>query len=282
MASVLTVTYARFVYLLFTFLLRSTYKPPPPEITSFQKNKHTKMRKLAKPANKLFNVITSVINRKTRYDYTMPVNYQGCKLLIRPFIFSEIVMVSGLWEVYVRAILDKELGESDIVVDVGANIGVYAIPIAKRVSKVIAFEPHPKTSEMLEKSIKLNKLHNIILVKKAVGDSRKKVSYGLSVIPMNSGVTTPHKIESIIETESVDLDTVLASENRINWLLIDVEGFEVNVLMGARTILRKYSPKIIIEADHINFEKVNEILKNEGYSITHLYHIYYYAIKQLA
>jgi len=75
-------------------------------------------------------------------------------------------MVSGLWEIYVKSVLYKEVKNDDTIVDVGANIGVYAIPLAKRVSKVIAVEPHPKTSEMLEKSIELNQLPNIVLIKK--------------------------------------------------------------------------------------------------------------------
>jgi hypothetical protein len=66
------------------------------------------------------------------------------------------------------------------------------------------------------------------------------------------------------------LDTALALENRVAWLIIDVEGYEVNVLNAARSILQKYSPKIIIEAHHV--DKVKEILKSERYRIP-LFHI---------
>jgi hypothetical protein len=132
------------------------------------------MVKLSKLAVKVFDILVMIIGNKTKYCYVMPVDYEGCKILIRPFIFSEIVMVSGLWEIYVKSILDKNVKNDDVIVDVGANIGVYAIPLAKRVKKVIAFEPHPKTSEMLEKSIELNQLHNIVLVKKMIGESKKK------------------------------------------------------------------------------------------------------------
>jgi hypothetical protein len=98
---------------------------------------------------------------------------------------------------------------------------------------------------------------------------------------MESGITTTNgkDLHSTIEIETIDLDTALIMENKIDWLLIDVEGFEVNVLNGAINILRKYSPKIIIEVFHHNIDKVNEILRNEGYSITHLFDIYYYAVK---
>ena len=271
--------YAKLIYLLFIFLLKHTYKQP--ETRSFSADKHKKMVRLSKLAMKVFDLLVRVIGKKNKYCYTVPVDYEECKILIRPFIFSEIVMVSGLWEIYVKSILDKKVKNDDVIVDVGANIGVYAIPLAKRVKKVIAFEPHPKTSEMLEKSIELNHLHNIVLVKKTIGDSKKKVLYNLSDIPMESGIITTinRDLNSTIESESIDLDTALIMENKIDWLLIDVEGFEVNVLNGAINILRKYSPKIIIEVFHHNIDKVNEILRNEGYSITHLFDIYYYAVK---
>lgn len=272
--------YAKLIYLLFTFLLKYIYKQPE-TTTSFSTDKHKQMVKLSKTAVKVFDLLVRVIGKKTKYCYIMSVDYEGCKLLIRPFIFSEIVMVSGLWEIYVKSILDKEVKNNDIIVDVGANIGVYAIPLAKRVNKVIAFEPHPKTSEMLEKSIELNHLHNIALVKKIIGDSKKKVLYGISAVPMESGITTTSNkgLDSTIELESIDLDTALIMENKIDWLLIDVEGFEINVLNGARSILRKHSPKIIMEVFHHNVDTVNEVLRNEGYLISPLFDIYYYAVK---
>lgn len=97
---------------------------------------------------------------------------------------------------------------------------------------------------------------------------------------MLSGVTiSPDKIQSTIETESIDLDTALSMEYRVDWLIIDVESFEVSALNGARKTLKKHSPKIIIEVHQHNFDKVNEILTNEKYTVTRLYDVYYYAVK---
>jgi FkbM family methyltransferase len=262
--------YARLIYSVSRFLIRSIYKLP--KVTSFSAHKHKKMIKLSSSIDKIFNLIVKVVDDKTKYNYTMLVDYEGSRLLIRPFILSEILMTSGLWEPYVKAILDKEVKNDDVIVDVGAHIGVYTIPLAKRATKVIAFEPHPKTSEMLDKSIKLNQLHNVMLIKKSVSNSKGKTLYSLSTVPMLSGISIPAGlVHSTIETQSIDLDTALSMENRVDWLIIDVESFEVNVLNGARIILRKYSPKII--------DKVKEILKNEEYSITPLYNFYYYCYK---
>jgi hypothetical protein len=70
---------------------------------------------------------------------------------------------------------------------------------------------------MLDSSFKLNRLHNLLVFKKTVGNSKKKVSYGPSVNPMLSGMAlSADKVDSTIETESIDLDTALAMEYRVN------------------------------------------------------------------
>ena len=89
----------------------------------------------------------------------------------------------------------------------------------------------------------------------------------VSVVPMNSGITTPHKVDSTIEIETVDLDTALASEDRIDWILIDVENFEVSVINGATKTLEIHSPNIILEADHCgNVKAVKLLLESQKYT----------------
>jgi FkbM family methyltransferase len=272
----LTAWYARLIFRLFIFL-SSAYKLPTQK--TFVAAKHERMVSLSVFASHVFRILVMMINKKTKNNYTISVDYQGCKLLIRPFIFSEVLLVSGLWEPYVRSTLE-EAAKDDVIVEVGANIGIYAVPLAKRVRKVIAFEPHPKTAEILERTIKLNSLNNIVLVKRPVADSKRKVLFGLAASPMDSGINASKKIETIIKIEGIDLDAALIGENRVDWLLIDVEGFEVDVLKGASTILRKYHPKIIIEIASYNVKSVNVILKAEGYLITYLFRNYYFAYKK--
>ena len=113
--------------------------------------------------------------KKKRENYLITINYEGCKLFIRPLSHViDILMFSGLFEPYVKAILGRDVKRTDVIVDIGANIGVYVIPLAKRTSKVIAFEPHVKSSEMLEKSVKLNHLDNVVLSKKGCERFAKK------------------------------------------------------------------------------------------------------------
>jgi FkbM family methyltransferase len=272
--------YAKFLYSGSMFILKCLYQNR--KSSSFSKEKHDKMIGLARIAEKLFNLFIIGINKEQRSSCTIVANYESCKLFIRPFILSEILMVSGLWEPYVKRVVDIEANEDDIVVDVGANIGVYAIPLAKKVAKVIAFEPHPKTSGILESNVILNNINNVEVIKKAVGHSNKKVLYRLSVIPPYSGIASTNlkKNDSIVELEGITLDTALMNENKIDWLFIDVEGFELDVLEGARNILLRYSPKIIIESYPQNIDKVSKMLLSAGYTLSRLYSFYYYARKR--
>ena len=86
-------------------------------------------------------------------NYLITINYEGCKSVYQTFVTC-YRHPNVLWlylEPYVKAILGRDVKRTDVIVDIGANIGVYVIPLAKRTSKVIAFEPHVKSSEMLEK-----------------------------------------------------------------------------------------------------------------------------------
>lgn len=277
----LTCVYAAFIYHFFIFFAKAIYKPR--KAASFSSSKHRRVLKMSGFAAKIFNLMIAGVAETTKHNFTMSIDYQGSILLIRPFIYSEVIMVSGLWEPPVKALLEDETKKNEVIVDVGANIGVYVIPLAKRVNKVIAFEPHPKTHEMLEKSIELNHIHNVKLIRRAVSHSEKKISFHLNEMPLESAfiATSDIKSDSIIETQSIDLDTALAGEDRVDWLIIDVEGFEADVLTGAIKTLTKHSPKIIVESLDQNFDKMNAILTNKGYSITKLYSYYYYAVKKI-
>jgi FkbM family methyltransferase len=273
--------YAKLIYFLTIRLVRALYKEGKTE--SFSPDRHKKMIKLSRYSFKVFEGIASIVGKRNRENYTMAVGYEGCRLLIRPFShILDILMVSGLWEPYVKAVIEREVKKTDVIVDVGANIGVYAVPLAKRASKIIAFEPHPKTSEMLETSVRLNQLHNVEIIKKAVSDSQQRVLQDISdSFAAYSRIVTDHskKDPAIIEVESTKLDTALRSESNVDWLLIDVEGYEVNVLCGAYSILRKFSPKIIVEVQPENVLRVGNLLTDHGYELTNLYGIYYYAKK---
>ena len=144
--------------------------------------------------------------------------------------------------------------EGDIVVDIGAHMGRYTIIGAKRVGaqgKVVAIEAHPGNFEMLNRNIKLNQLTNVIPMNYAVYSKETKIK--LYLPDEESGYTMHHSIMSnyvftkykdktedkFVEVSANTLDYFLQLEGitDVNWIKIDVEGAEFEVLKGAHNVL---------------------------------------------
>ena len=142
--------------------------------------------------------------------------------------------------------------QGDIVVDIGAHIGLYTIISSKRVGtngKVIAIEADPGNFEMLNRNIKLNQLTNVIALNYAVYSKETKIK--LYLPSGESGFTKYNTIVSdwannedkFVEVNANTLDYLLQlnqiREEEVNWIKIDVEGAEFEVLKGATNVLSK-------------------------------------------
>lgn len=142
-------------------------------------------------------------------------------------------------ETYEPDVWERIMGEirtGDVIVDVGANIGLYTIAFAKRVGpegRVIAFEPDSDNFRALEKNVKLNQIEDRVrLIKAAVGDLPGEVF--LSKAQMESHVLVEmgkgsEKVPMVI------LDDICKQKADI--LKIDIEGYEEKALLGASRLL---------------------------------------------
>jgi FkbM family methyltransferase len=178
--------------------------------------------------------------------------------------------------------------EGDIVVDVGAHMGRYTIISSKRVGqngKVIAIEAHPDNFEMLNRNIKLNKLTNIIPLNYAVYSKETKLKlylpdeelgYTMHHSTMLNYLSTKYNMETqgkFIEVNANTLDNLLQqngiSHSDINWIKIDVEGAEFEVLKGATSILSKSKDIALLIEVHgkDNYKPVVEFLKIYNFKI---------------
>jgi FkbM family methyltransferase len=162
--------------------------------------------------------------------------------------------------------------QGDIVVDVGAHIGKYTIIASKRVGengKVIAIEAHPGNYEILNRNIELNGLTNVTTLNYAVYSKEAKIK--LFLPDEESGYTMHHSVmfnylsskyplqgkenEKFIEVNANTLDNLL-QKNRtsleVNWIKIDVEGAEFEVLKGAHdTISNSKNIAFLVEVHNI-------------------------------
>src|ERR687889_1766910 len=172
--------------------------------------------------------------------------------------------------------------EGDIVIDIGAHIGLYTIISSKRVGaqgKVVAIEADPENFEMLNSNIKLNQLTNVIPLNYAVFSKETKLK--LYLPSGESGFTKYNTVmqnwintqEKFVEVNANTLDYLLQlnkiRQEEVNWIKIDVEGAEFEVLKGASNVLSKskdISLLIEVHGPH-NYRPIVEFLNLYNFKI---------------
>ena len=134
-------------------------------------------------------------------------------------------------------------------VDVGASTGWFAVPMAKRGYKVIAFECNARAIARLEANCELNGV-DITLHKAAATDKAGTVTFTYNPrLPLTSGGSLEHVAANrASETvAAVRLDDVV--DTPVALLKIDVEGHELAVLRGAADLIARSRPAMVLEAN---------------------------------
>jgi FkbM family methyltransferase len=267
--------YTNCIYKIFRFGINSFYKS---NNNSGTENNYQKMLKMKQLVYEIFNKLTKNLQHE-KYKYFKKIIFKNIPFYIRPLILSDVVMTSPAWEPYVKKVFVPK--NDEIVIDVGAHIGTYAIPMAVQIGKsgkVLIIEPNPNNIIILKKNIEINRLQNVILIEKAVSNKNEISNLTLSDDPMLSMINNNTNDENI-EIECVTLDSICEKFNieKIDWLKIDAESSEIRVLEGAKIILEKIHPKIIVEVRKENEIKLKEILNKNGYNIKFLGGEYFFA-----
>ena len=154
-------------------------------------------------------------------------------------------------------VLEKYLKTGDTFIDVGANQGEYSLWAARKVGtngKVVSFEPMPQLFDQLTANIRLNESFQ-----KTISPVTEKFSIELGKIQLD---TLDEQIEEL-------------KINKVNFLKIDVEGAELQVLKGALNTLKKHLPILLLEinkdaciAGGYLPEDILELLKPFNYSFS--------------
>jgi FkbM family methyltransferase len=159
---------------------------------------------------------------------------------------------NGNPENYESALIERILRPGMTVVDVGANHGMFSLESAHLVGPegvIHAFEPTPSTYELLLNNICVNNLKNVKVFPSALGETpgtaRLRVHREMSALNTLASVDVTWnrqrlRADEIIEVPVSTLDVHVAAEglDRIDFLKIDVEGFELGVIRGAHGLLR--------------------------------------------
>ncbi len=142
------------------------------------------------------------------------------------------------------------------VVDIGANYGTYTLTAAKSVGpagKVWAFEPSELTAAYLTRSIRLNGLDHVTLIPAGVSNADRQA---LLSINANSELNEVVESEAEGHTESIALMSLdgwmKTAGARIDFMKMDAEGQEENVIRGGKHFFASCSPLILYEIKHGN------------------------------
>ncbi len=146
----------------------------------------------------------------------------------------------------------SSLEKGGTILDIGGNVGFTAVWFAAVADRVYAFEPHPANLELLRDQLRIRRVTNVDVRPMAVGDRTEPVElyckdprgqHALADIggsPTLGSIRVPcTTVDAVLESEGID---------DLRLLKIDVEGFEPEVLRGARRALEEGAvPRILFE-----------------------------------
>lgn len=189
---------------------------------------------------------------------------------------GQVLAAYGEWAEPEAAVLMQFLRPGDVAIDVGANIGTLAIPMARQVGptgRVHAFEPQAMMFRLLNANAALNAIEQLRLHPMALGaadgylplpplDYASPGNYSA----LSFAATPPQPTQSTDSVPIRRLDDVLATIDRCRLLKVDVEGMEPAVLDGAAALIARHRPILYLEANQrATFAAVLERLNRFGY-----------------
>ncbi|MCC7009105.1 MAG: FkbM family methyltransferase [Acidobacteria bacterium] len=163
---------------------------------------------------------------------------------------GRMLFATGEYEPGSTRILERALKPGDTMIDVGANIGYFAVVASRAVGphgRVLAFEPQPDVRRRLAANLDLNALTNVTVRSEALGASSGEVT--LYTGPRDD--TGLASLRPLPESTAVTIPLVrfddLWDGSPVRLIKIDVEGAEMEVLAGMAGCLRRDHPDVIAE-----------------------------------
>jgi len=170
---------------------------------------------------------------------------EGFTVQANPF---ELVGTFVVQQYSYGTIVQPKLG--DIVFDIGAFVGDTALWFSKAVGpqgRVYAFEPEPSNFEKLKANRERNKVTNVIPLQLALSENEGEMQItsggGSSAITETAGDTS-------VKVTTVDKSVEANKLTRVDFIKMDVEGYELKVLAGARETIKTFKPSLALSAYH--------------------------------
>lgn len=169
-----------------------------------------------------------------------------------------------------------EVQDDDIVIDVGAHVGIFTMKAARKARNglVVAVEPYVPNYKLLVYNIDSNKIKNVLGVNSALSDCAGTAklyidtqSVGHTIDRKKTRVSYMSKRYAECSTQTLDELVDRLKLPKVDFIKINVEGSELNVLKGAVRTLERNNSFLVIAADHYprEIEEVSKYLQELGY-----------------
>lgn len=174
----------------------------------------------------------------------------------------------GTFERDIRRVFERTVKPGDVVYDIGAHVGLYAVIASRLGAQVIAFEPLPRNLRFLHRHISMNDL-NVRVVEAAVSQVSGSTSFEEHGHAMGRIGKGPLTVRTVVVDELVAAGEL--PPPRV--VKMDIEGGEFNALIGMRRLLAEAKPTIFLSTHGDEVAAAcAALLKEAGYRLTYLRH----------
>lgn len=204
-------------------------------------------------------------------------NIDGKFILLENDAIARTLLRGVRWEPHFSVVVNEFVNPGDNVVDCGANFGYNSVILGKKITNsgvLFSIEPQSLIFTQLISNLFLNNILNTRLVRSCIGEESgkpiklQKVNYNQDNVNIgNTGVGNDGE-----ESRTICLDDLC--NIKINFIKIDVQGYELFLLKGAKNTILRDTPDLFIEIeDHqlpkygITKKQVIDLLKSYGYRI---------------
>lgn len=230
----------------------------------------------------LFYITIFLFFRKRKIVF---IDYKDIKykLILDPkngFLDKEIFFYKSN-DLEVLELFRRYIKKGNNVLDIGGNVGHHSLFLSYMVGKtgkIFTFEPIKRLAEQIKESASINSINNIIVNNFALGNKEEKSIINLG--ENHLGGSSILDIEESSQKEEISIKVLDILElPKIDFIKLDTEGFEWNVIKGGQKLIERDHPVILFEYNPIMYEKQNpgdaitflEFFDKRGYSLYDIY-----------
>lgn len=191
---------------------------------------------------------------------------------------------AGRFEEWMKPLIDSYADRNKIAIDMGSNLGVHSVSMAKAFGHVLAFEPQAVIAHLSRQTFRDNGFTNITVINAACSDASGTIDfpiidYGTTKNCGSVSAADGEQIhssgwdgESYTPVCAVSVDEVFDStfpDGVVGFIKIDVEGYEYKALKGAEQIFRRFLCPVVIELKDRptgNMSRVHAFFMDIGYN----------------